>query len=121
MELTDGLPPSVAGIAEFLAEAAAGYDNYLKWNEQAMFKADLMNVRERWRHVDPLVFRTKCLREGMRPEDVEELMDWLKRAQAGRRLIPHRSYRQHHFRPPSEEEVALTEPPVTPLSTSIDW
>jgi hypothetical protein len=42
------LPPSVVSVAEFLAMKAKGYDNHLKWNEQAMFKADLMNARRRW-------------------------------------------------------------------------
>ena len=33
MELVDGLPPSVASIAAFLATKAKAYDNHLKWNE----------------------------------------------------------------------------------------
>ncbi|WP_297345468.1 hypothetical protein [Amnibacterium sp.] len=93
MKLTDGLPPSLAGIAELLSDAAKSYDNRLKWNEQAMFKADLRNLCERWRQVDPSAFWSKCLREGMRPDDVNELIGWLGRAQAGRRLVPHRAYR----------------------------
>jgi hypothetical protein len=112
MELVDGLPPNVAGIAEFLAMMARGYDNHLKWNEQAMFKADLMNVRERWQYVDVEAFRAKCLKEGMRREDVDELVDWLKRAKAGRRLVPTRSYRTHKFKLPDDPaEFRLGAPP----------
>ena len=46
MELRDGLPPSVAEIIEFAGMMAEGY-GYLKWNEQAMLKADMMNARQR--------------------------------------------------------------------------
>lgn len=102
MELVDGLPPSVASIAEYLAMMAKGYDNHLKWNEQAMFKADLMNLRHRWLRVDVAAFRKKCLDEGMRVEDVTELVDWLRKAQDGRRLVPQKSYRDFKFNPPSE-------------------
>ena len=28
---------------------AQGYGNHLKWNEEAKLKADLMNVKSRWR------------------------------------------------------------------------
>jgi hypothetical protein len=102
MELVDGLPSSVASIAEFLAMAAKGYNNRLKWNEQDMFKADLMNLRHRWRSVDAVAFRAKCLAEGMRREDVSLLVEWLKKAQAGRKLVPSKSYRTFHFNPPPE-------------------
>ncbi|MDJ0379203.1 hypothetical protein [Cryobacterium sp. PH31-L1] len=105
MELVDGLPPSVASIAVFLATKAKAYNNHLKWNEQAMFKADLMNVRHRWRTVDSFAFSSKCLSEGMRNEDVELLVGWLAKAQAGRRLVPSKSYRKFRFNPPPEETV----------------
>ncbi|GIJ30788.1 hypothetical protein Vqi01_59500 [Micromonospora qiuiae] len=104
MANTEDLPPSVASIAEYLAMMARGYDNHLKWNEQAKFKADLMNARDRWRGVAPEAFATKLRREGMREEDILELVDWLKRAQAGRRLIPQRTYRSHTFSPPPEAQ-----------------
>ncbi|MFI7307357.1 hypothetical protein ACIBM8_29530 [Micromonospora aurantiaca] len=103
MAHAEDLPLSVASIAECLAMMARGYDNHLKWNEQAKFKADLMNARERWGGVAPEAFATKLRREGMREEDILELVDWLKRAQAGRRLIPQRAYRDHTFSPPPED------------------
>lgn len=96
------LPPSVASIAEHLARMARGYNNHLKWNEQAMFKADLMNARRRWVGVDPTAFAAKLRSEGMRDEDISELIGWLQKAHAGRRLVPQRSYRSHVFSPPPE-------------------
>jgi hypothetical protein len=95
-----GLPSDVAGIAEHLAQWARGYNNHLKWNEQAKFKADLMNARPRWQGVSPASFAAKLRDEGMREEDVKELADWLTRAQEGRRLVPHSSYRSFAFNPP---------------------
>lgn len=102
MNLVDGLPPSVASIAEFLAIAARGYNNHLKWNEQAMFKADLMNARQRWRGADPTAFTRKLESEGMRTEDIAMLIDWLRKAQGGRRLVPQRTYSSFVFNLPPE-------------------
>ncbi|MEU4567037.1 hypothetical protein [Micromonospora sp. NPDC023956] len=115
MANTEDLPPSVASIAEYLAMKAKGYDNHLKWNEQAMFKADLMNVRHRWHRVEPGAFAGKLRDEGMREEDIAELVDWLKKAQAGRRLVPDRSYREFVFNPPPEESGG------GPGYQSLDW
>lgn len=53
MDLMNGLPPSVASIAEYLDMMAKGYGNHLRRNERARFKADLMNARHRWTHVNP--------------------------------------------------------------------
>jgi len=114
MESVDGLPPSVARIAEYLARWAKGYDNHLKWNEKAKFKADLMNARRRWGAVKPEMFAAKLRKEGMRGEDITELVDWLEKAKAGRRLLPQRSYRSHDFGP-------IDEPDNPPLITSPDW
>ena len=103
MELVDGLPPSVVSIIEFLARYAKGYNNHLKWNEFAKFKGDLMNEPTRWGHVDVSAFRAKCLAEGMRAVDTDELVDYLKKRQAGRRLVPQSSYRTFKFGPPPEK------------------
>lgn len=115
MDLVDGLPPSVAKIAEHLARMARGYSNRLKWNEQAMFKADLMNERRRWYSVELVAFSTKLRREGMREEDIERLVESLSRAQAGKRLIPQRSYRAFRFGFPSEGAEPI------PFRTSREW
>jgi hypothetical protein len=107
------LPPAVARIAEHLAEWARGYNNHLKWNELSKFKADLMNARPRWRDVSPTSFAAKLRNEGMREEDVTELVDWLTRAQAGRRLVPQSSYRSFMFSPPPK--------PADVPNSELDW
>ena len=83
--------------------------------EEAMFKADLMNLRRRWLDVDPGAFAVRLREEGMRDDDVAELVGWLKRAQAGRRLVPQRGYRQFQFNPPPEA------PQPNPIQTSRSW
>ena len=91
------LPNGIDGVLEYLAEMAAGYGNHLKWNEVAMLKADLMNVRHRWIGVPVEAISERCLALGMRQEDVKEIKDLVIKAQAGRRLVPQRSYRDHKF------------------------
>lgn len=113
MELMDGLPPSVASIAEQLATKARGYGNHLKWNETAKFKADLMNARSRWIGVSAAAFAAKLRSEGMRDEDIAELLDWLRKAQAGRRLVPQHSYKHHIFNPAPESSGAFADSGVT--------
>jgi len=39
----------------------------------------------------------------MQREDVLELIEWLRKAQAGRRLVPQRSYRDYKFSHPIDE------------------
>ena len=107
MESVDGLPPSVARIAEHLAQWPKGYDNHLKWNEKAKFKADLMNARRRWGAVKPEAFAAKLRKERMRGEDLPELIDWLKKTQAGRRLVPQSGYRGHDFGPITSRTIHL--------------
>ena len=114
MDLFDGLPSSVAEFAVYLARMAKGYDNHLKWNEEAKFKADLMNARHRWRGVSPDVFAAKLRKEGMRDEDITVLVEWLRKAQQGRRLVPQRSYSDYTFGP-------VDAPDYSPLITSPDW
>ena len=116
MNSPEELPPSVVSIVEYLASMAKGYDNHLKWNERAMFKADLMNNTRRWTYVDVAAFKTRCLSEGMRGEDVAELVDWLKKRQAGRRVVPSRSYRDFKFNPPPEEPE-----PIRRSGSLLDW
>lgn len=113
--MTD-LPNGVDEIVEFLADMAKGYDNHLKWNEIAMFKADLMNATDRWRVIDPDVFKAACLREGMREVDAAELTDYLRRRKQGKRLVPDRSYRDHKF--PAPVDVY---PIRSQIATSINW
>ncbi len=93
------LPADVAQIIEHVAAWAAGYDTGLKWNEEAKLKADMMNVRHRWsrRRVDLRALRAKCLAEGLSEEETARIVDWVKRTQEGRRLVPQRGYRDFRF------------------------
>jgi hypothetical protein len=108
------LPPSVVRVAESLARWARGYDNHLKWNEKAKFKADLMNAKQRWHGVSPDAFGSRLRAEGMRGEDIAELVEWLRRAQSGRRLVPQRTYTSFTFGP-------VDPPNSPPLRVSPDW
>ncbi len=76
--------------------------------------AEYLLVCERDR-VDPAAFSAKLRKEGMREEDVAELVDWLQKAQMGRRLIPQRGYR--HL--PSDR--LPEEPELIQVRISRDW
>lgn len=109
------LPNGIDGILEYLAEMAAGYGNHLKWNEVAMLKGDLMNVRHRWTGVSVQQIADRCLELGMRLEDAKEIKELVAKAQAGARLVPQKSYRDHRFKP------YLDSPKSTALKTSRAW
>lgn len=112
----DELPADLVSIFEFLEAKIQGY-GYLKWNEIAMVKADMMNVRHRWIGIDPGIFRAECSRIGMTPKETAEMTDYLRRTQAGRKLVPQRGYRDFRFAPEPER------PDSEPLrgTTSRDW
>ena len=95
--MTDTLPIDIVKILGFLAEWARGYDNHMKWNEEAMLKADLMNSRAYWLGVPVVAIEAKCAALGMSSEDVKLIADLVTRAQQGRRLVPQRTYRDHRF------------------------
>lgn len=84
------LPADVEKIIQSLAAWARGYGNRLKWNEEAKFKSDLMQSKTRWRpdRVPVDLFRERCLAHGMTAKDTATLVAYLKRAQAGKRLVP---------------------------------
>ena len=108
-----GLPADVAGIFDYLADKVSGY-GYLKWNEIAMLKADMMNVRHRWMNVDRDAFKQACRDAGMTSKEVAECVSFLDCAKAGRRLVPEAGYRDFRFQP---------EPDITAQGgvTSRDW
>jgi hypothetical protein len=95
--VSDDLPNGIPEILQYLALAARGYDNHLKWNEVAKLKADLMNVRARWRGVSVREIADRCRTLGMRNEDVAEIVTLVKKAQEGRRLVPQKTYRDFRF------------------------
>lgn len=115
--MTNTLPDDIVKILEHLADWASGYDNHLKWNEEAKLKADLMHNRRYWVGFPTSAVRVKCVELGMCEEDVSLIADLVGRAQQGRRLVPQRSYRDHVFR----HDRPQTEEPPTPLATSREW
>ncbi|WP_133831373.1 hypothetical protein [Arthrobacter sp. AG258] len=110
------LPNGIDRILEYLAEMASGYGNNLKWNEVAKLKADLMNVPHRWLGVSVQSVSERCQDLGMRHEDVQEIQELVTKAQAGRRLIPQKSYRDFKFKP----DVKVSAVAGT-LGTSRSW
>ncbi len=95
--MSNGLPPGISGILEYLAQMASGYDNHLKWNEVAKLKADLMNVPARWRGVSVSEIADSCRALGMRDEDAATVADLVTKAQEGHRLVPQKTYRGYRF------------------------
>lgn len=110
------LPNGIDNILEYLPEMASGYGNHLKWNEVAKLKADLMNVRHRCLGVPVQSVSERCRELGMRPEDVQEIQELVTKAQAGRRLIPQKSYRDFKFKPEVKPPTA-----AGALKTSRIW
>ena len=98
--VSNGLPPGISEILEYLAQMARGYDNHLKWNEVAKLKADLMNVPGRWRGVSVSEIADSCRTLGMREEDAATVVDLVRKAQEGRRLVPQKTYRDFRFNQP---------------------
>ena len=91
------LPNGVDGILEHIAAMAAGYSSGLKWNEEDMLKADMMNRPDRWVSITVEQVRTKCRALGMRPDDVDTVAGFLQRRKEGRRFNVQSSYRTFHF------------------------
>lgn len=64
----ESLPNGVDGILEHIAAMATGYSSGLKWNEEDMLKADMMNRPDRWASITVEQVRTKYRALGMRPD-----------------------------------------------------
>lgn len=93
----NGIPSDIVQILEYIAAAATGYDNSLKWNEIAMLKSDMMLNAQYWEAVTTAQIIEKCNSLGMRSEDVDIIADLHKRRLAGRRLVPEKGYRGFTF------------------------
>lgn len=91
------IPEDIERILSHLADKAASYSTGLKWNEEAKLKADLMNNPVRWKTVSAQAVSQRLLSLEMSPEDTRTLTDFVRRAQAGKRLVPHRDYRDFKF------------------------
>ena len=76
----------------------------MKWNAVAKLKSDMVEVRERWTkdHAPVDAVRAKCLDAGMTAEDTTTIVDSLRKRQAGKRLVPERSYKGFRFTLPVE-------------------
>lgn len=111
------LPRDVESIFEYLQVRIEGY-GYLKWNEEAMMKADMMNVRHRWIGVNRQAFARRCRDVGMTPKETAKMVDYLKRTQEGRRLVPQQGYRDFRF---NSEPEPRDEPPPRSWVTSRKW
>ncbi|MFV0251725.1 MAG: hypothetical protein ACK5H2_00110 [Beutenbergiaceae bacterium] len=96
-ETLEPLPNGVDGILEHVARMAAGYDSGLKWNEEDMLKADMMNRPDRWAPVTVEKVRAKCRELGMRANDVDTITDYVQRRKDGRRFNVRSSYRTFQF------------------------
>lgn len=94
---SEAVPEDIEHILSYLADMAAAYSTGLKWNEEAKLKADLMNNPVRWRNVSAQAVSQRLLSLGMSPEDTRTLTDFVKRAQAGKRLVPQKTYRDFKF------------------------
>ncbi|MFE9855626.1 hypothetical protein [Streptomyces sp. NPDC005780] len=92
------LPPDVDAFMDFIGQNIE-LSGDLVWQERDRLKSDMMLVPNRWApsRVSPEAFRSKCEVVGMTSEDVAEVVDWLRRAQSGRRLRPQhiKDYRWH--------------------------
>jgi len=95
--LNEPLPNGVEEILKHVAQMAAGYSSGLKWNEEDMLKADMMNRPERWEPIFPEQIRAKCRELGMRPNDVDTVTGFLQRRKDGRRFNVRSSYRDFRF------------------------
>jgi Na+/pantothenate symporter len=95
---TSDVPGDIDKILDFIGGKARAY-NYLKWNEQAMLKADMMNVPARWisARISPDRLQRKAVAVGLTAEEAAEVADWLRKRQAGRKLVPRSQYRTWKF------------------------
>jgi hypothetical protein len=94
-----GRPADVNEISELISQWVKLSGGHFSWVEQSKVKADMMNVPTRWRasRVTPSALRERCQAVGLSAADAAKIADWLGWVQAGRRLVPHRSYRAFHF------------------------
>lgn len=91
------LPDDVRNILKYVSRMAAGYSSGLKWDEVDRLKADMMNRPKRWVPVEVDAVRAECLGLGMRPDDVDTIVDLVQRRKDGRRFRVSSSHRTFAF------------------------
>ena len=102
--VTSDLPDDIKKIVKSLAGWARGYNNRLKWNEEAKL-SDMMEVPERWTPERAPVDAVKaaCLEAGMTEQDTKTIVDFLRKRQAGNGWCPRGLTRASGSRPLSNE------------------
>ena len=93
MRIQGELEPSVDRIMDYIGQMAAGYSTGPKWNEVAKLKSDMVLVPHRWIGVDLRALEAKCRVVGLDDKDTGTILDLVRKVQAGKRLVPQRSYR----------------------------
>lgn len=83
------LPPDVDAFMDFIGANIAASGAFV-WNERDRIKSDMMLVRHRWSpsRVSAEALRRKCEAVSMTSRDADDVIDWLRRIQAGRQLRP---------------------------------
>lgn len=83
------LPPDVEAFMDFIGMNIAASGGFA-WNERDRIKSDMMLVPTRWAasRVPADALRRKCEAVGMSTEEAGEVVDWLRKRQAGRQLRP---------------------------------
>ena len=92
------MPEDIKSILKLTAMWTRGYDNHMKWNEEAKLKADMMRHMDRWGLVTTEEIRDECRPLGMREKDVQTICDMHARRLQGRRLVPAPSYRTFEYK-----------------------
>ena len=92
------MPKDIKNILALTAMWARGYDNHMKWNEEAKLKADMMRHIDRCCLVTTGEIENECRSLGMREEDVRTICDMHARRLRGRRLVPAPSYRTFQYK-----------------------
>ncbi|MEU9625309.1 hypothetical protein AB0D89_00590 [Streptomyces luteogriseus] len=86
-----GLPADVQEFMDHIGQNVK-MSGHLAWEEKAKIKEAMMDYRDRWSRsrVTPEALKEKCLQVGMRDDETRLVLDWLDKAQKGKRLIPSR-------------------------------
>lgn len=92
------MPEDIEHILEYAATMAWGYDNHMKWNEEAKLKSDMMRRIDRWRKVTTEKICMKCDELGIRIEDVETICDMHACRLRGRKLVLQHFYKGFEFK-----------------------
>ncbi|WP_297182158.1 hypothetical protein [uncultured Enorma sp.] len=92
------MPEDIKSILELTAMWAKGYDNHMKWNEEAKLKADMMRHMDRWRLVTTEEIEKECRSLGMRERGIKTICNMHARRLQGRRLVPAPSYKTFEYK-----------------------